>query len=133
VCFDSIYDSLARKSVREGASLLTISTNDSWFTDSAALYMHNAQAQMRAVENGRYVVRAANTGISTAISAKGEVLDSLPPLVEGMVVCDVGVNTHTTLYSLTGNVMLVLFAIALACVFADDVARRFYKKNKQKS
>ena len=132
VCFDSIYDYLARESVREGASLLTISTNDSWFTDSAALYMHNAQAQMRAVENGRYVIRAANTGISTAISSKGEVLDSLPPLVEGMVVCDVSVNTHRTLYSLTGNLVLWLFAGALIGVFADNIVYKYRNRYEKR-
>ncbi len=103
ICFDSIYEDLTRDSVRDGAELICLSTNDSWFTDSAALYMHNAQAQLRAIENGRYVVRAANTGISTIISDRGEVLAQLEPLVDGMLVEDVAIRDSLTLYSRIGN------------------------------
>ena len=112
ICFDSIYDYIARESVADGAQVIALSTNDSWFTDSAALYMHNAQAQIRAIENGRYVVRAANTGISTVISSKGEVICSIEPLIEGMITQDVCVNTHRTLYSYIGNLFVILL---IAC------------------
>ena len=111
ICFDSIYEDLARRSVKDGANIICLSTNDSWFTDSRALYMHNAQAQMRAIENGRYVVRAANTGISTVISAKGQVLEELEPLVDGIVEYDVPVNIHRTLYSVIGNVFIILLVL----------------------
>ncbi len=133
ICFDSIYDSLARASVRDGAELIALSTNDSWFTDSAALYMHNAQAQMRAIENGRYVVRAANTGISTIISARGEVLEELEPLIEGFVMADVPVNTHRTLYSYVGNSILILFGAGLALVFAVDIKQKIDSKKSSKN
>ncbi len=131
ICFDSIYDSLARSSTREGANFIALGTNDSWFTDSAALYMHNAQAQMRAIENGRYVVRAANTGISTLIDSKGNVLDSLPPLEEGMIVGEVCVNTHRTLYSYIGNGVLLLFGELLLCVLAHGYICEIFKKKSR--
>ncbi len=134
ICFDSIYDSLARESVRDGAQIIALSTNDSWFTDSAALRMHNAQAQMRAIENGRYVVRAANTGISTVINSKGEVISELCALVDGMLVEDVHVNTHRTLYSYIGNSILAVFAIALVLPFAAEIKERIHKKaNKNRT
>ena len=132
ICFDSIYDGLARESVRDGAQLIALSTNDSWFTDSAALYMHNAQAQLRAIENGRYVVRAANTGISTVINSKGVVTEQLSPLVDGMVVEDVCANTHRTLYSHIGNFVLWVFGILLFLALAVDVSERFLKKYRIK-
>ncbi len=129
ICFDSIYDSLARDSVREGAQIIALSTNDSWFTDSAALVIHNAHAQIRAVENGRYVVRAANTGISTVINSKGEVVCELGALVDGMLVADVCVNSHRTLYSYIGNSVLVLFAVALILPFAVEIKVKIHKKS----
>ena len=46
ICFDSIYDELARESARAGADIFAVSTNDSWFLDSAALRMHNAHAML---------------------------------------------------------------------------------------
>lgn len=106
ICFDSIYEDLTRESVQGGAELICLSTNDSWFTDSAALYMHNAQAQLRAIESGRYVVRAANTGISTIISDRGEVLALQEPLVDGMVVGDVYLSDSQTLYTRIGNLWI---------------------------
>ncbi len=120
ICFDSIYEELTRSSVLGGAELICLSTNDSWFSDSAALYMHNAQAQLRAIESGRYVVRAANTGISTVIDAKGRVLAELEPLVDGMAVETVSLNTHSTVYSLVGNAFIYALIIAFAAVSAME-------------
>jgi apolipoprotein N-acyltransferase len=77
VCFDSIYETLALSSVRDGAQLIGLITNDSWYRDSAAVYQHNKHAQLRAVENGRYVARAANTGISSIIKPTGEIVSSM--------------------------------------------------------
>lgn len=108
VCFDSIYENLARKSVQDGAEILLLSTNDSWYLDSPAVYQHNAHAQLRAVENGRYILRAANTGISSIITAKGEVTNSLEPLVDGVVVGTAATTSHRTLYSYVGNLWVVL-------------------------
>ena len=124
VCFDSIYGNLSRDSVRDGAQVIALSTNDSWFTDSAALYMHNTHAKLRAIENGRYVVRAANTGISTVISSKGEVLCSLEPLVDGIVEYDVSVNTHKTLYSVIGDLIVGIFLTAILAVLAWDLTAK---------
>ena len=130
VCFDSIYDSLARDSVRQGAELLTVSTNDSWFSDSAALYMHNAQAQLRAIENGRYVVRAANTGISSIISDKGEVIACTEPNVEGYVMGEIQFNSYRTLYSIIGN-LFVYLCIAF-CSFIILIELKYYLKGIDK-
>lgn len=112
ICFDSIYEELTLESVREGAELICLSTNDSWFTDSAALYMHNAQAQLRAVETGRYVVRSANTGISTVIAPTGAVIDELEPLVGGIVEAEVYARDSLTLYTRIGNLFVYLLMAA---------------------
>ena len=131
ICFDSIYEELTRKSVLNGAQVICLSTNDSWFSDSAALYMHNAQAQLRAIESGRYVVRAANTGISTVINAKGEVMQSLEPLVEGRLVGEVKINTHLTLYSVIGNVLVYFFIIAFVWILLMDSYQKSSKIGKK--
>ncbi|MBE6547063.1 MAG: apolipoprotein N-acyltransferase [Ruminococcaceae bacterium] len=124
ICFDSIYEDLTRESVLDGAELLCLSTNDSWFTDSAALYMHNAQAQLRAIESGRYVVRSANTGISTVISHRGEVLSELAPLTDGMLVEEVELRQETTLYTAIGNSFVYLLLLAFGAILLYDGIRR---------
>lgn len=132
ICFDSIYEELTRESVLEGADLICLSTNDSWFTDSAALYMHNAQAQLRAIESGRWVVRAANTGISTVISDRGEVLASLPPLEEGILVEEVRMAEHTTLYTYIGNLFVYLWILVLTVLVGYEAVCCGYKKRQEK-
>jgi len=108
VCFDSIYETLTLDSVREGADLMVLSTNDSWYKDSAAVYQHNGHAVLRAVETGRSFVRAANTGISSIITEKGETQDALAPLVTGYAANEVSTYTHTTLYTVIGNLIVLL-------------------------
>ncbi len=108
ICFDSIYEGNARDSIRNGAELLAVSTNDSWFKDSRGVWMHHAQSQYRAIETGRYVVRSANTGISSVISATGEVLDYLPALETGYVLETVALSSETTPYMAMGNVFAYL-------------------------
>ena len=119
ICFDSIYETLAIGSVRDGADLMVISSNDSWFYDSAAVYQHKAQAQLRAIETGRWYLRAANTGISTVITPRGETRGEIPPLTAGYTVETVALSSSRTVYSRLGNLFVWLcmaFAFALAPV-----------------
>jgi apolipoprotein N-acyltransferase len=74
ICFESAFPSISRKLTQEGASLLITITNDAWFKRSLALPQHFAKGVFRAVENRRFFIQAANTGISGIISPQGEVI-----------------------------------------------------------
>lgn len=129
VCFDSIYEELTLSSVRDGAELMLLSTNDSWYRDSAAVYQHNGHAVLRAVESGRCFVRAANTGISSLISANGQIDGYLEPLVEGYVAGNVTFNSQRTLYSYVGDLivwlsMAFIAVIAFARIFVSVKSHR---------
>ena len=116
ICFDSIYEMLGVSSVRDGAELMVISSNDSWFYDSAAVYQHLRQAQLRAIEEGRYILRAANTGISSVISPRGEALGCIEPLVDGYSVCEVKLTDRQTPYVALGNsfvYLCLLFCVSI--------------------
>ena len=106
ICFDSIYETLTTDTVRDGAEIIALSTNDSWYRDSAAVYQHNGHAVLRAVESGRYIMRAANTGVSSIIRADGRILNYLDPLVEGNVYGEVYMRTNRTVYSYVGNLIV---------------------------
>lgn len=130
ICFDSIYETLSLESISEGAEVIFLATNDSWFTYSAALEMHNAQAQLRAVETGRYVVRAANTGISSVITSKGDVTDSLGALKGGFVIDDIYPTSTRTLYSYIGNSFVyIVILLVLTTAFCDNFIRKTMKKH----
>lgn len=122
ICFDSIYEELALSSARDGAQILVLGTNDSWFTDSAAVYMHNAQARLRAIETGLPVVRAANTGISSLIDSHGAVHGTLPPLVDGAL-CGTITTGSASLYSRTGNIFVYLLIAFYVAVMLYGIAR----------
>lgn len=119
VCFDSIYPTLALDAVRDGATLMLLSTNDSWYLDSASAYQHKIHAQLRAIETGRWYLRCATTGISAIISPDGETESSLAPLKEGYVRGTVYNLEHRTLYSYVGDLFTVaaFTVLALLCSY----------------
>ncbi len=128
ICFDSIYEELTLDSVRDGATLLCLPTNDSWFMDSAAVFMHLRQAQLRAIESGRYIVRSADTGVSAIISPDGKTAAEVEPLVEGMSLSTVRAIDTRTLYSYIGNLFVYLLLGALAVLTSQKSINCFKKK-----
>ena len=133
VCFDSIYERLLRDSAREGAEVIVLGTNDSWFLDSAAVYMHNSQARLRAVEIGRCIVRAANTGISSVIDPNGNVLDSEPPLVEGYAIAEISARSRLTIYTVIGDVVIyAMVAFFIAVLVLPKTIEKIRSDKKQK-
>ena len=137
ICFDSIYERNALDSMANGAQILAVSTNDSWFTDSRGVWMHHAQSQLRAIETGRWVVRSANTGVSSVINDRGEVLESLEPLKTGYVLEEAYLSDRVTVYSVIGNVFAYLcVAVCAAAILystAEAVAWLVVQKRKKAS
>ncbi|MBQ8357320.1 MAG: apolipoprotein N-acyltransferase [Clostridia bacterium] len=121
ICFDSIYENLTLASVRDGAEFICLSTNDSWFLDSAGVYMHHTQARLRAIESGRYIIRSADTGISSIIAPDGSVAAELPPLVEGVSISTVYPIASRTLYSYIGNIFVYLLIAAEVAMALDAI------------
>ena len=127
ICFDSIYDGLTLDTVRDGADFICLSTNDSWFSGSAALRMHNSHAQIRAIESGRYITRSASTGISTVISPRGEVLREIEADTEGYITYDVIKRDNNTFWSIMGNVFVYLCIGFCIVVFAEKIVHKKVK------
>lgn len=132
ICFDSIYESLALDSVRDGAELITLSTNDSWFGDSSAVWQHNSHAALRAIETGRYVVRAANTGVSSVITPEGKILTEIDPLVTGYASATVHIRSDRTLYSYIGDLFVLTAFIGATAIAAYPHVIRLIKAVKEK-
>ena len=132
ICFDSIYEQLSLDSARDGAELICISTNDSWFFDSAAVHMHNAQAKLRAIETGRFVVRAANTGVSSVITPTGKEIARLDALKEGIVTAEVEMRSDVTLYTRIGNLFVYLCMSGTALLLGERVWWAVRRNKKEK-
>ena len=108
ICFDSIYDGLTLDTVRDGADFICLSTNDSWFSGSAALRIHASQAQLRSIESGRYITRCASTGISAIVSPKGEILEYVEADTEGVLIYDIYKRDNKTPWYYLGNAFIYI-------------------------
>jgi apolipoprotein N-acyltransferase len=115
ICYEIVFPGFIRRQVRRGASFLVTITNDAWYGTSSGPYQHFAMARMRAVENRRYVVRAANTGISGIVDPWGRVRAHLDLEQKGMRTFSIFPRTSTSPYVLWGD----LFAVA--CVLLASV------------
>ena len=109
ICYEIIFPGLVREFVESGSQLLTTITNDAWYGRSSAPHQHFQQATMRAIEQGRFLVRAANTGITGVIDPYGHVLARTPLFEPAMVVEDVRLLDGLTVYARIGD------ALAYAC------------------
>ena len=95
ICYESVFARSIRKFTAAGAELLVNISNDSWYGRSAAREQHLLIARMRAVENGRWILRSTNDGVTSAISPAGRVAASLPSYEEGSL--DVRFDYRSTL------------------------------------
>ena len=104
ICYEIVYPDLVGQFVRGGSELLTTITNDAWFGATSAPYQHFAQASMRAIENGRYLVRSVNTGISGVVDPYGRVLAQTDLFTPAVVVHPVRFLKELTVYARVGDV-----------------------------
>ncbi len=118
VCYEAIFPAIVRDSVRDGAEWLVNVTNDAWFGDTVAPYQQLAMARMRCVEFRRPMVRAANSGISAFIDARGEIVASLGLFRRGTVTAGVAPRTGETLYAKSGEIFgISCIIIAVFTIF----------------
>ena len=105
ICYESVFSSRWRGQARNGAKFFVNITNDAWFFDTDAPYQHLAVSVLRAAELGRPVLRAANTGISAVISAKGEILSRAELNTKDILLADVALalNNDNTFYGRWGD------------------------------
>lgn len=99
ICFEVIFTSEVAALVRAGATLLVTITNDAWYGDTSAPWQHFRAARFRAAENRRPVLRAALTGVSALIDARGAVVAELGVGEEGVLRGRLAGNRELTLYS----------------------------------
>ena len=108
--------------MQNGSEMLTTVTNDAWYGESSAAFQHFEMAAMRAIEQGRYLARAANTGISGVIDPYGRVLVRTNLFETEAVVAEARFVQQRTLYAQVGDA--VAFASILVVLLALGVASR---------
>lgn len=110
VCYEIVYPDLVANDARPADILLTVS-NDSWFGRSIGPHQHFEIARMRALENGRYLIRGTNNGISGLVDHRGEVLQTAPQFTATVLRGEVVPMRGVTPYGRWGNLPLLLLAL----------------------
>ncbi len=118
ICYEGIFAEEVRAAATDRPRLLLLITNDAWFGEFAGPYQHLAQARLRSIELGLPMVRAANTGISAIIDARGNIIAELPLGEAGFVDAPLPPALPPTLYARLGDApILALLAIGLLALF----------------
>ncbi len=126
ICYESVFARSIRKFTAAGAELLVNISNDSWYGRSAAREQHLLIARMRAVENRRWILRATNDGVTSAISPAGAVAAALPSYVQDTLDVRFDYRTDKTGFVVYGQWLwwLCLFGASSALAWEFAMARR---------
>lgn len=123
ICYESVFPNEVREFAAKGAQVLVNISNDGWFGETGAPDQHLRMARMRAIENGRWIVRSTNTGISASIDPFGRVVAQLPRNVRVALDVPYGVVTRTTFYTRHGDWFAWSCAIIALGVFVALISK----------
>jgi apolipoprotein N-acyltransferase len=126
ICYEDLMPELSREFVREKkANLLVNLTNDAWYGKTVAPWQHARLAQWRAIETRRGLLRVTNTGVTSIINAKGEIVETLPIFTPAVLKTQVEILEGETFYVRFGDVFAWgITLIAVAIVLAQFSRRR---------
>lgn len=112
ICYEDVFGEEIIRQLPEATMLVNV-TNDAWYGDSWASRQHNQMSQMRAIETARPVLRATNTGFTSIIDARGEIVSSLPQFSVGSLDGEVQGMSGTTPYVRFGNLPLIIISVLM--------------------
>lgn len=116
ICYEDAYPTTGHGAVRESTALVNV-TNDAWFGRSTARYQHLQISRMRAIEARRYLIRAANDGVSAVIGPHGELVATAPEHQSSVLRAQVQPRSGVPPYVAWGNApILALVLLALAVI-----------------
>ncbi len=135
ICYESIWGDWVRRSVKNGAQFIGVITNDAWWGNTSGKDQHLLYAKLRAIENRRWVVRSANTGISAFIDQRGDIIKRSEWWVATALKADINLNSDITFYTKNGDIIAVLGSfIGIVMIFiipVQDYRRKRALKAKQ--
>jgi len=124
ICYDMDYSSVARKIVRNGAEILFIPTFDAMRWGAVQHLQHSAMTSMRAVENNRFIARAASSGESQIIDPNGRITQNLGVGESGTVIGYVQTVSKQTFYTRIGWLFPIFLILGLIAVFLHSIRRK---------
>jgi apolipoprotein N-acyltransferase len=108
ICYEIIYPGFVQRRIKRGVDCIVTITNDGWFGKTSGPFQHAAMAQMRAIENGRPLVRCANTGISMIVDLFGRISTKTPIYVRQILTGSLKLDHKSTIYLQWGDWFVVV-------------------------
>lgn len=134
ICFESVFSEYVSGGVKNGAEFIAIITNDGWWGNTAGPYQHEQYAVLRAIENRKWIVRCAQTGVSCYIDPLGNIYDEIPYYTEGVASRNIIANSEVTFYAQNGDIIgRTGFYIFLASLVVSLVYYAYMKMLRRKA
>jgi apolipoprotein N-acyltransferase len=125
ICYESVFPDEVRRFARNRAQVFVNLSNDGWYGDSGAYAQHLNQTRMRAIENNRWILSAANTGVTASIDPWGRVAARIPRKERTALVAPYTLTSVTTFYTRHGDWFAYACAIiSMGALFARTSFRR---------
>lgn len=133
ICYESVFSEFVSEFVKKGAEYIIIVTNDGWWGDNSGPEQHNQYAVLRAVENRKWIVRCAQTGVSCFVDPLGNIYDKIPYWNTGVIDRNITANNEITFYTangdITGKAGVIVFIFSLLAVIINYVYKRKVKSS----
>jgi apolipoprotein N-acyltransferase len=124
ICYEDLMPDLSHKFVKETrANILVNLTNDAWYGKSVGPWQHARLAQSRAIETRRSLLRVTNTGVTSLVNAKGEMIQSLPMFVPEVLTTEVDILGGETYYVRYGDWFAWSMTIIAAAILLFHLKR----------
>ncbi|WP_099372465.1 apolipoprotein N-acyltransferase [Sphingobacterium sp. 1.A.5] len=108
ICYESIWGNYVAQYIKKGAQFIAVITNDGWWGDTSGKDQHLQYAKLRAIENRRWVVRSANTGISGFINQRGDIVQKSSWWVPTALSQEINLNEDLTFYTKYSDLIVYL-------------------------
>jgi apolipoprotein N-acyltransferase len=132
ICFESVFSDFVSEGVKNGAEFLVIITNDGWFGNSSGPVQHDKYAVLRAIENRKWIIRAAQTGISSFIDPLGNQYDKTELDTEAVITRTIIANDEKTFYAEHGDIIGKAGYYILIISLLLSIGLYVYNKRKSK-
>jgi len=131
ICYENIFGEFVSDFIKKDARVIFVITNEGWWGDTQGHRYLNHLSRLRAIENRRSVVRSANTGTSSFINQRGELIQTLGWWKKGALKGNVNLNDKLTFYTVHGDYIgKIALYFSLLCVLFWIVQRIIGYKSK---
>ena len=130
ICYESVYGEFTAKTIRKGAGLIFVVTNDGWWGNTPGHKQHFSFSVLRAIETRRSIARSANTGISAFINQRGDVFQKTEYWIPAVIRQEINVNNKLTYYVKNGDYIARISAFISALVLIISFVQGFLRKKK---